>query len=58
MAKRRRCKDKLAHHEHEWNSDPSGMKSAIVLTGPGGRPRAVLQNYWCPGIKPAEKEQK
>jgi hypothetical protein len=62
VAKRRRCKDKLPHHEHEWGQQSdvqSNVKSGIfsVVDYGGGRLRHVPQTFWCPGIETTEEKQ-
>lgn len=56
MAKRRRCKDKLPHPEHEWGAQTDGHSNGQTLAIAtiylaAGRVRKVAQTYWCPGRK-------
>lgn len=49
MPKRRRCKDRLPHHEHEWGGDLDGKRNFITTPGRSNRSRTVSTTYWCPG---------
>jgi hypothetical protein len=57
MAKRRRCRDKLPHHEHEWGQGANGRKTYVALQASGfAGIQAKVPQYWCPGVT-AMKEQ-
>lgn len=62
MAKRRRCKDKLPHHEHEWGQQmdtAASVKSGVfsVVDYGGGRLRHIPQTFWCPGRSESDEEK-